>query len=139
MARNVLASYLARKRVVPGGCTALASQPMPSQSSLGSQTTIEIERERKNKLARERAEEEAMWAELDDEEVGREGGEVTGLRAFLPETIDDARICQRCYQVDACMLYRRVSPLSFRPLDIPADSRSLYSRPSSESTTTTHP
>lgn len=28
---------------------------------------------------------------------------------FLPETIDDERICGRCYALDACMLYRKVS------------------------------
>ena len=28
---------------------------------------------------------------------------------FLPPTIDDVRVCGRCYSVDTCMLYRRVS------------------------------
>lgn len=28
--------------------------------------------------------------------------------SFLPETIDDERICGRCYSLDACMLYRKV-------------------------------
>lgn len=27
---------------------------------------------------------------------------------FLPQTIDDARICGKCYTLDACMLYRKV-------------------------------
>ncbi|KAI0029725.1 Dna2-domain-containing protein [Vararia minispora EC-137] len=27
--------------------------------------------------------------------------------AFLPETIDDERLCSRCYALDACMLYRK--------------------------------
>lgn len=30
------------------------------------------------------------------------------VEPFLPTTIDDERICGRCYQVDACMLYRKV-------------------------------
>ncbi|KAI0056156.1 Dna2-domain-containing protein [Artomyces pyxidatus] len=37
-------------------------------------------------------------------------GEGEGLHApgkFLPETINDERICGRCYAVDACMLYRK--------------------------------
>jgi len=28
--------------------------------------------------------------------------------SFLPPTIDDERICGRCFALDACMLYRRV-------------------------------
>jgi DNA replication ATP-dependent helicase Dna2 len=28
---------------------------------------------------------------------------------FLPPTIDDERTCKRCYTVDTCMLYRKVS------------------------------
>lgn len=28
--------------------------------------------------------------------------------AFLPATIDDERICKRCYTLDTCMLYRKV-------------------------------
>lgn len=31
---------------------------------------------------------------------------------FLPETIDDERICGRCFALDACMLYRRVRQFS---------------------------
>lgn len=29
-------------------------------------------------------------------------------KPFLPPTIDDIRVCGRCYAVDTCMLYRRV-------------------------------
>ena len=29
--------------------------------------------------------------------------------SFLPPTIDDERTCKRCYVVDTCMLYRKVS------------------------------
>jgi DNA replication ATP-dependent helicase Dna2 len=32
--------------------------------------------------------------------------------AFLPQTIDDERICPRCYALDACMLYRKVKCFS---------------------------
>lgn len=28
---------------------------------------------------------------------------------FLPPTIDDERTCKRCYALDTCMLYRKVS------------------------------
>jgi DNA replication ATP-dependent helicase Dna2 len=43
---------------------------------------------------------------------GHPGGrEVCGdIEDFLPPTIDDSRICNRCYALDACMLYRKVSP-----------------------------
>lgn len=32
---------------------------------------------------------------------------------FLPETIDDERICGRCFALDACMLYRKVRPCNY--------------------------
>jgi DNA replication ATP-dependent helicase Dna2 len=31
-----------------------------------------------------------------------------GDSSFLPPTIDNERLCGRCYALDACMLYRRV-------------------------------
>lgn len=34
--------------------------------------------------------------------------------AFLPPTLDELRLCGRCYAVDACMLYRKVRILSQR-------------------------
>lgn len=34
-------------------------------------------------------------------------------KPFLPPVIADERICGRCYSVDACMLYRKVSPRLF--------------------------
>ncbi|EIW80184.1 Dna2-domain-containing protein [Coniophora puteana RWD-64-598 SS2] len=38
----------------------------------------------------------------------RSGGkEVKEGERFLPETIDDKRVCGRCYVLDSCMLYRR--------------------------------
>ena len=30
--------------------------------------------------------------------------------ALLPPTLDEERVCKKCYAADACMLYRRVSP-----------------------------
>lgn len=42
---------------------------------------------------------------------GREG--VADIEEpFLPPTIDDERVCQRCYSLQTCMLYRRVSVMS---------------------------
>ena len=40
----------------------------------------------------------------------RERGQqrLKGDPLFLPPTIDNERICGRCYALDACMLYRRV-------------------------------
>lgn len=35
----------------------------------------------------------------------------------LPETIDRERDCARCYQVDVCMLYRKVSPPPLHVID----------------------
>lgn len=32
--------------------------------------------------------------------------------AFLPPTIDDERVCKRCFALDTCMLYRKVRFLS---------------------------
>lgn len=31
------------------------------------------------------------------------------MEHFLPPTIDDERICKRCYSLDLCMLYRKAS------------------------------
>lgn len=35
--------------------------------------------------------------------------EIQAIEAFLPPTIDDARLCGKCYVLDTCMLYRRAS------------------------------
>jgi DNA replication ATP-dependent helicase Dna2 len=32
----------------------------------------------------------------------------TEVEPFLPPTIDDERICKRCFSLDTCMLYRKV-------------------------------
>jgi len=37
------------------------------------------------------------------------GEEVAVEESFLPPTIDDERTCKRCYALDICMLYRKVS------------------------------
>ncbi len=31
-----------------------------------------------------------------------------GSESFLPPTLDDERVCKRCYSLDTCMLYRKV-------------------------------
>ena len=33
---------------------------------------------------------------------------VSDVKDFLPETIDDSWLCNKCYSVDVCMLYRKV-------------------------------
>lgn len=38
---------------------------------------------------------------------------------FLPPTIDDERVCKRCYALDTCMLYRKVSLLGSHPFLVP--------------------
>lgn len=42
---------------------------------------------------------------------------------FLPPTIDDERVCKRCYALDTCMLYRKVSFSGFRTLLVPFVNR----------------
>lgn len=42
------------------------------------------------------------------EERGGKGEEGEGEGGFLPEPIDDAWKCEKCYAVEACMLYRKV-------------------------------
>ena len=48
---------------------------------------------------------------------GQQGGRDVE-EAFLPPTIDDARVCGRCYSVDTCMLYRKVRPCLFPSLHL---------------------
>lgn len=49
-------------------------------------------------------------------EDAKEGhAEVVVEEAFLPPTIDDERVCGRCYVNDACMLYRKVSSPAVYP------------------------
>lgn len=43
----------------------------------------------------------------------RRTNQIKTQESFLPPTIDDERICQKCYALDTCMLYRKV-PLSCR-------------------------
>lgn len=39
----------------------------------------------------------------------RKAGDETKVpEPFLPPTIDDERVCKRCYSSDICMLYRKV-------------------------------
>ncbi|KAI0635451.1 Dna2-domain-containing protein [Trametes polyzona] len=48
----------------------------------------------------------ACFSDLKDEEDG-ELDVTTGVEPFLPPTIDDNRICGKCYVLDSCMLYRK--------------------------------
>ena len=43
---------------------------------------------------------------------GGKKGEVDIEEPFLPATIDNERVCGRCYALDACMLYRKVCSIS---------------------------
>ena len=43
-------------------------------------------------------------------------------RAFLPPTIDDDYKCSRCYVVDGCLLYRKVSSFHVLVTIVPIDS-----------------
>lgn len=131
IARNLLASFLVRKRPVPTlPSTQLTVTPTPTISTTMTTTiaTTETVKEREDRLEKE------MWGEIDgDEEFGLTAGsgilsakavamegslegreEDDRATTFLPRTIDVERECKRCYQVDACMLYRKVRPrLSF--------------------------
>lgn len=42
-----------------------------------------------------------------------DGVSVEGDEPFLPPSVDDERVCKRCYVVDTCMLYRRVCCILF--------------------------
>jgi len=82
---------------------------------------LALEDEEGKKKREEQEMEDALWGEVD----GGGGGamEVDGEReeveeqkpSFLPPTIDNDWECKRCYQVDSCMLYRKVSRLVLFP------------------------
>ena len=36
--------------------------------------------------------------------------DLSDVENFLPPTVDDARTCGKCFMLDTCMLYRKVSP-----------------------------
>lgn len=44
-----------------------------------------------------------------DDDVKSPGGHWLSGEPFLPPTIDNERVCGRCYSSDACMLYKKVS------------------------------
>lgn len=48
----------------------------------------------------------AAWMARRFRELGQQRSK--GYSSFLPPTIDNERLCGRCYALDACMLYRRV-------------------------------
>ncbi|KAJ7863097.1 DNA replication factor Dna2-domain-containing protein [Mycena olivaceomarginata] len=45
--------------------------------------------------------------ERDNRKGGDERKELEPAESFLPPTIDDERVCKRCYTLDTCMLYRK--------------------------------
>ncbi|EIN04726.1 Dna2-domain-containing protein [Punctularia strigosozonata HHB-11173 SS5] len=49
----------------------------------------------------------AGWMDKRAKAKERDVVQIEDAARFLPETIDDERICKRCYVSDACMLYRR--------------------------------
>ena len=52
----------------------------------------------------------AVTADKNDEDESVDNIDETLTRlSILPPPIDDERTCKRCYVVDACMLYRKVS------------------------------
>lgn len=48
-----------------------------------------------------------------DDKYSRKGPGLKDVEDFLPPTINDARVCGRCYVVDTCMLYRKVRALVY--------------------------
>jgi DNA replication ATP-dependent helicase Dna2 len=48
------------------------------------------------------------WEAKNDEKTRNGERSVEDSELFLPPTIDDERACNRCYVLDACMLYRKV-------------------------------
>jgi DNA replication ATP-dependent helicase Dna2 len=48
------------------------------------------------------------WEAKNDEKAQNGERSVEDSELFLPPTIDDERACNRCYVLDACMLYRKV-------------------------------
>jgi DNA replication ATP-dependent helicase Dna2 len=50
--------------------------------------------------------------ERDNRKGGDERKELEPAESFLPPTIDDERVCKRCYTLDTCMLYRKVCVLT---------------------------
>jgi DNA replication ATP-dependent helicase Dna2 len=53
-------------------------------------------------------------ASLDDRTPGP--GELDNDSGFLPPTIDNERICKRCFALDSCMLYRKVCAVIKMPV-----------------------
>jgi DNA replication ATP-dependent helicase Dna2 len=50
----------------------------------------------------------AEWMARRFRGIGRQ--RFTNGSSFLPPTINNERLCGRCYALDVCMLYRRVRP-----------------------------
>jgi hypothetical protein len=47
--------------------------------------------------------------------------------SFLPPSLEDNWACNRCYAVDSCMLYRKVSSIFVQPLSL-TDLHRLWKR-----------
>lgn len=118
MSRNEMAGYAARKRVRQERDKVERSQLSPRQ--LGARPSM---RGQVDVLQEE--DEFAHLDDLPDLAMDQSGGLcATGVSLtadveelpILPPTIDNGRECSRCYASDACMLYRRVSPIRFASL-----------------------
>lgn len=92
-ARNELAGYLSRKRVVQEARRAQASQANASGTRKAQPSPSKSQRALNSQGAMV-----PSGIPLDIEDVG-----------ILPPTTENARECRNCYANDGCMLYRKVS------------------------------
>lgn len=92
-ARNELAGYLARKRVVQETRRARASQ---SLAGLGAQKS-QISPRKSQRAINTQEGMVPSGIPLDMEDIG-----------ILPPTVENPRDCRNCYASDGCMLYRKV-------------------------------
>jgi DNA replication ATP-dependent helicase Dna2 len=122
MSRNEMAGYAARKRVRQERDKVERSQLSPRH--VGARPSIQGQVD-----VLQEEDEFAHLDDLPDLAIDKSGGLcATGVSLtadveelpILPPTIDNERECSRCYASDACMLYRRVSPIRLALLN--ADS-----------------
>lgn len=115
MSRNEMAGYAARKRVRQERDKVERSQLSPRH--VGARPSIQGQVD-----VLQEEDEFAHLDDLPDLAIDKSGGLCTtgvSLTAdveelpILPPTIDNERECSRCYASDACMIYRRVSPIRF--------------------------
>lgn len=103
LARNEFATYLHRRMTL-----SVNGWPGSTQS----QTEVKREPDSTPKVKAEPDDETALWGGADEEAAlwgDEEVVEPDEDRPLLPAPIDDERLCKRCFAVDACMLFRRVS------------------------------